>query len=64
MRVVRDGKIEYDTTNSFYLLVHIMKKLNFSEVFEPGFPGLLKMIGVTESALENIYPELYNHMLE
>jgi len=41
MRVVNNGEIEYDTENSFYLLVHIMKVLNFSDIFEPGFPGLM-----------------------
>ena len=49
--VNKSGEIEYDSVNSFYLFVHIMKVLNFVEVFEPGFPGMLQMIKITEGTL-------------
>ena len=41
MRIVNsNGEVEYDEVNSFYLLVHVMKVLNYSKVCSEDVVGL------------------------
>lgn len=43
--------LEFDTANSFFILVYIMRGHGFREVYLPGFPGLIKMVQMVEHAL-------------
>ena len=42
------GEVEYDELNSFYLLVHIMKVLNYRTVCDKNISGLMDMIKIVQ----------------
>ena len=63
MRTLNEkSQVEYDEVNSFYLLVHVMKVLNYNKVFDKMQSGLREMTDIVEQVLQLGYKEISIHL--
>ena len=57
-------KIKYDEANSFYILVHIMRNLQYRHIYDNNLSKTVEHLKLIEANLMGGYPDLFAHMLD
>lgn len=55
--------LKYDEHQTFWILVHIMRRLEWREIFKPGMQRLMRHLKILEELLSTTYIDLFNHVL-
>ena len=57
-------KVEYDELNTFFILIHIMKKLGYRRIYDHNLSKTNEHLTLIEENLQSGFPNLYAHLLE
>lgn len=57
-------RLKYNEAEAFYILVHIMRRLEWREIFKPGMERLMRHLKILEELLSTTYVPLFEHILE
>ena len=58
------NKVEYDELNTFFVLIHIMKKLGYRRIYDSNLSKTNEHLTLIEENLQSGFPNLYEHLLE
>ena len=56
-------QLRYSEADAFYILVHIMRRLEWREIFRPGMQRLMRHLKILEELLSTTYINMFNHIL-
>lgn len=56
-------KLKYNEADAFYILVHIMRRLEWREIFKPGMQRLMRHLKILEELISTTYIDMFNHIL-
>lgn len=56
-------QLKYSEPDAFYILVHIMRRLEWREIFKPGMQRLMRHLKILEELLSTTYIGMFNHIL-
>lgn len=58
------GVLEYNEQDAFYLLIHVLVRLQWREVYKPSMTRVMEMCTLLGEILSTTYPEVYDHLYE
>ena len=57
-----EGELVYDELNSFYILIHIMKVLDYRNIYDKHLSKTKQHLEIIAEILESGHPEFYEHL--
>ena len=56
-------RLKYNEPDTFFILVHIMRRLEWREIFKPGMQRLMRHLKILEELISTAYIDMFNHIL-
>jgi hypothetical protein len=56
--------VTYDEANTFYILVHIMRNLQYRNIYDKNLSKTVEHLKLIEANLQGGFPDLFAHMLD